>query len=476
MHECVSIVKDHRERYPAIDLHFAQSAPLTAPVSLTLPDNGIRLLFDGPDQRLRLIEVLDFGKIRLTYKGSDLVRAREHGSTDGAGPAFRRIYQMFEASYPGEYHSPQGYSTTGAYALSWTGIAFTFSVQHSAWAPNKDHITLLGSHATSPAQQMAVFEGSSWPEARKDLFIAVPSGPRLSAIATRPKDNLPTEIEVANIHPNGSIELIRRNPTLPCWIILNETTPQDLITELGPPDTRYKREDRLGTPESKAHGRTGSMSQAMSNGRVGSQPSSLSSTGTETFDADFDSGDAEDDVAERSVRQKFWCYFNHGMDILVGPPTSDLSTWSTSAALSTTNASPHTHLVVTKVILHGNVPGSYAFNRHRRLRWVINLSPDSGSASESLTSESNFEHSLKPALMQAFSNVWSPSEMARGKVVNRTWGANPSDSTFFLPDAGEELVEGNGSEQWLGNTRLYSFPGIVVEVLESGCVSGLTVY
>lgn len=96
--------------------------------------------------------------------------------------------------------------------------------------------------------------------------------------------------------------------------------------------------------------------------------------------------------------------------------------------------------------------------------------------------------------------------MRRGKVVNRTWGSagSASSSGFFLPDAEQDLVEsgtttgtqrhvvGNGgavtvggaggdddgdgdSEGWLGNTRLYAFPGLVVEVGEQGAVVAITV-
>ena len=68
-------------------------------------------------------------------------------------------------------------------------------------------------------------------------------------------------------------------------------------------------------------------------------------------------------------------------------------------------------------------------------------------------------------------------ELGKGKVVNRTWGGSngPSDSSFFLPDADEDLGDGGASEQWLGNTKLFAFPGLVFEVLEAGGVSALTV-
>jgi len=468
LHEALCLVKADKHQYPAVDLHYSQSDPLATPVVVTLPENGLRLRFDGADQRLRLIEVLGFKKAKLVYKGSELVKTPSDGPIAASGPAFRRIYQLFGASYPGEYLPPKD-SAAGTYVLSWPGVAFTFPLQHSAWSAEKDHVAMLGSHAASAATHMAVFEGRSWPEARRDLFVKTPSGPRLSPLATRPKDSLPSEVEVLHVHGDGRVDIFRRGPAQPVCITLNETTPQDLITELGPPDVMYRREERAVASDQNARKRTGSTSRPLSNGRhTGSQPSSYSSTGTDTFDTDFDSGETDEDPAERAGREKFWCYFSHGMDILVGPPSDDASIGVDENARTPLSASPH--LVVTKVIIHGNVPGSYAFNRHRRLQWSLDLDTD-----QLLTSEHNFEARIKPSLLATFADTWPVSEMSAGKVVNRTWGADPSESSFFLPDAGEDLVEGgNGSEQWLGNTRLYAFPGLTFEVLENGAVSALT--
>lgn len=437
---------------------------MTTPVIVTLPHNGIRLRFDGIDQRLRLIELLDFTKTRLTYKGSELVKKQE----DGSSATFKRIYQLFGASYPGEYIAPKT-GRVGTYVLSWPGIAFNFPLQHSAWAPDKDHVSLLGSHAASPATRMAVFEGNSWPDARRPLFVKNPSGPRQPAISNQPRDALPSEVELAAVRGAGKISFLRRAPAAPLEITLNETTPQDLITELGPPDATHQRDQRA-LQEETSLARPRNNSRSLSNGRPhATPPSSYSSTGTDTFETDFDSGDAEDELAERVGRETFWCYFGHGMDILVGPPSEQASMEANGENLTPLSSSPH--LVVLKVVLHGNIPGSYAFNRHRRLRWTIELRD----ASSLLSSEHAFDD-IKPDLMQAFHNVWPESEMGRGKVVNRTWGADPSESSFFLPDAEKDLVEaGSGSEQWLGNTKLYSFPGLTFEVLTNGAISALTV-
>jgi hypothetical protein len=407
-----------------------------------------------------LIEVLDFGRAKVAFKGSELAK-------EGSTATFKRIYQLFGASYPGEYIAPKT-GRNGTYTLSWPGVAFTFPLQHAVWAPEKDHVALLGSHAASPATFMAVFEGNSWPEARSTLFTKAPSGPRTAAIASQPRDMLPTEVEMAQVLGKGSVSLLRRAPSAPFNIILGQTTPQDLLTELGPPDATHKR-DAQTFADQPLHGRPRSTSRsALNGGNHASPPSSYSSTGTDTFDTDFDSGDAEDDATERAGRESFWCYFSHGMDILVGPPSDLTSHQDKDLPLTPLAASPH--LAVLKITIHGNVPGSYAFNRHRRLRWRVQLP----TCSSEFNSENNFDE-VKPDLMEAFQGVWPESEMGRGKVINRTWGADPSDSSFFLPDAEQDLIEGVGSETFIDNSKLHNFPGLAFEVLSNGAISTLTV-
>lgn len=473
VHDILHIIKAN-ECFSQIDFIYDAKDPTISPMVVSLPQNGFRMRFDGPDQRLRLIEVTDFTMIRLSYKGSELLR-----DYDTKGPLFKRIYKLFGASYPGEYVPPKDGRGRGRYALSWAGIAFDFPLQHTAWAPEKDHVSMLGSSSAEPAVSLAIFEGDSWPEVRHTLFKKPVSGPRSSAMTTHPKDNLPTELEIAHVHGDGRVEFVRRPPAKPFTIMLNQTTVQDLVTELGAPDTTHKRSTDDHPKEQPVHHRTTSFT----NGRAhtGSLPSSYSSTGTDTFDADFDSGDAEEDPGDRATREVFWCYFNHGMDILVGPPREDNFT----VAHNSTPLGTSPHLVVLKIVIHGNVPGSYAFNRHRRLRWALALPSHPYIGTSSLNSETPFTSNisgsttLRDTLMHVFKDVWPESEMGRGKVVNRTWGGGGggmSDSSFFLPDAERELVEAGGSEQWLGNTKLFAFPGLGFEVLDSGAVAALTIY
>lgn len=476
LRDVLTVIKNDSMQYPAIDLYYSQSEPVTTPVIVTARENGLRLRFDGADQRLRLIEVMDFAKLRLAYKGSELIKG--HGDNPApARPVFKRVYSLFGPSYPGEYMPPKDGGLVGTYVLSWQGVALTFPIQDSAWSSEKDHVSMLGSHVASPATHLAVFEGQSWADARRDLFVRQPAGPRQSGTVKKAVDT-PAELELATVLGDGRVEFVRSQPDLPFTIVLNETIPQDLVTELGPPDAKHKRDDRSIVQEETT--RKSSMSRPICNGRThpGSAPSSYSSTGTDTFDTEFDNRNLEEDTADRAARDEWWCYFSHGLDILVGLPIESTDSVGTKP-LTPLSYSPH--MTVLKVVIHGNVPGSYAFNRHRRLRWSISLPSMPNISTPLINSEQQFDADMKPHLLEVFANGRLDSEMARGKVVNRSWsGSGPSDSSFFLlRDDEQDLEEAtaeSGSEEWLANSKLYAFPGLVFEVLENGAVSALTVY
>ncbi len=292
LYEILVRLKADPQTYPAIHLTYSASQPLHVPVVLELPANGFRLRFDGLEQRLRLVEVLDFTKARLAYRNNELVRSSQSSvagarpaaaaaataavsdtassgnSTGGGGPLFRQVYnRLFGPTFPGEYVPPPppppppppttttsgggaaGQNTQGTYILSYPGIAFSFPLQAWAWAPDKDFVSLLSSSAASPASALAVFSGTSWSEARQRLFSArsspIPRSPVLAAGRTTNHHHHAgsDEIDLVKVHGDGQLELIRRSGK-PVWIILGQTAPQDLVAELGPPDAIYRKNDR----------------------------------------------------------------------------------------------------------------------------------------------------------------------------------------------------------------------------------------
>ncbi|KAI5808573.1 hypothetical protein DFH27DRAFT_477318, partial [Peziza echinospora] len=440
--DVLSEIRANPTVYPSSTLAYDSNKPLSSPILLTLDMNGLRLRFDGADQRLRLIEVTSFHKSRLTYNGSELARA-------GQAPTFRFIYnKLFGPAYPGEYLPDQG-----CYILSYPGISFSFPVDTTQWKDDVDFVSMLSSSTAQPAASMAIFSGSSWAEARNTLFTKPPTNPRNPNVTSLSAKQSPAsdEVELARvIHGEGRVELIRRhNP--PFNIILGSTTPQDLIMELGPPTTVYHKNDhRLSIHRTQGPG-----------GALGTDDIELETDTTQSENGESD----DDDDADPNATDYFYNYYGHGLDVYI----------STASA-------GH---VATKVILHGNVPGSYAFNRYRRLKWEDigngnNNNPppsppstnNSASNSAMINSEMGFEDVYEKLKDRSAGTTQKPMLLNRGSD-------SPSSSVELLGgwDEAESGLRGtSAAEEAFGNTELYGFPGLIFEVLRNKAVSALTVF
>jgi hypothetical protein len=501
--EVLTTIKAEVKTFPRFQLYHDDLRPIISPIQLVLPDNGLRLQFDGPDQRLRLIEVLDFSKAKLVYKDVEVYRPVESqgGITLGpSGPTFRHIYdKLLGPTYGGEYIPPDTDNATakGIYNLSYPGIAFNFPVQNSAFSPKKDFISLLSSSATGPATSMAIFSGDSWQKARGTLFTATPPNPRAAALAGKGKEGGPDEIELVRVHGEGKIELVRRSSP-PFWIILSETTPQDLIMELGAPDSIYRKHDhRLSIHKDR---RT---SDASDNSTAGlATDDNLdsdhgSAIGTDDEDEWEDDEEAATEAQEREVAaaEHFYNYYHHGFDILISQPTQISPPSPTSERREgdlhedgELSAQPLNHLTATKIMFHGNIPGSYQFNRHRRSRWALDHVPTE-QYRETLNSETSFGD-ISGRLREVFKPYYENEEeerlQQRGMALNRGWGDSPGSSCELLggwedgsgkkskfANAGSGTFDGDGN---VGHVELFGFPGMIFEVLKNGAVSSLTVY
>lgn len=447
---------------------------------LTLPDNGFRLRFDGLDQRLRLVEVLDFTRTPLTYKDHDIVKLPAAATSDASskGPTFRQVYsRLFGPSYPGEYIPPadKNSSQYGTYVLSYPGIAFSFPLKHSAWSKESDFVSLLSSSAALPATSMAVFQGSSWQASRNSLYTQPPQYPRSTALQGRNKEAAPDEIDLARIHNAGQIELLRRNSAA-FWIKLGETSPQDLVAELGPPDAIYRKNDRRISIHGAMETNT---SRTMSPNYRSDQGDSDIPSNDESETDDYSNLKA----GSRSVGPEcFYNYFHHGFDAFVSYASADSPALQNSHAPEEENNSPPCpQLVVTKLIFHGNIPGSYPFNRHRRSRWIIDTDVTAYGA---VTSEMCFDEIssiLKKASRGSYLDDADEQNSQRGMVLNRGWGDSPESSVELLGGMEDSFRPSRnrsftGGEERLGNTELYGFPGLLFEVLKNGAVSCLTIY
>lgn len=487
LHDVLTRLKAEPQRFPKLDVLYSPDRPVTEPVCIALPQNGIRLRFDGPEQRLRLIEVNDFTKNHITFNDRDLVKPANGTSAPGSprpgessiGPTFRHIYhRLLGPTYAGEFIPPSGGQDTGTYVLSYPGVAFNFSLAASAYSPNKDVVTLLASASSQVATSMAVFSGDSWAEARPTLWTEVLPSIKSTTVIPRGKDTYPDEISLIRLHGGGKLELFRKWTSNSFWINLGETTPQDVLMELGPPNAIYRKNDQKMVIHKM---RTASHSRTRSSAADANRPDDLTDTdqsSMHTASDDSDNEDAvEDHISGNSTGECFYNYFYLGFDILIStgvspsqPPPGGKGTPGAAIDNGIKTHSPD-RLVATKVVLHGNIPGSYEFNRHRRCRWEI------GYVDEHVHSETKFEQ-IEDSMNEAWQGLYPRSESQprqRGMVLNRGWGDSPGSSCEFLggwEESGARRAETNGDS----TTTLYGFPGMVFEVLKNGYVNTVTVF
>jgi hypothetical protein len=439
-----------------------------------------------------LIEVLDFQLSRLRYKETTVIFKQEDYPSL-TGPPFRHIYTKFGPTTPGEFLGKDG--EKGKYCISWPGISFWFPLQAPPNFSQKDwanSISDLSSNACSAAVSMAIFDGDSWPAARKNIFTADMSTDFARApVPHGRKEGVPAEVERAKVYDRGRIELVRRGDAPSFWINLSETTQQDLLTELGPPDSTVKKSSR----HTSAHNHRRTSSTATRTSIV--QDSSSSSANSETDDASAWSDEEEEDPDSAIASEKekedlgtWWNYYTHGLDILISIPTRISKRSPTSPESGSDSEDdvvlPRNHLTVTKVVIHGNVPGSYQFNRHRRLRWTLESYPSpKGDHTETLTSEMKFRD-IQGRLIEVFKSCYDDEaeerEQQQPMAINRDWGEGSSlgGSVELLggfEEGGKKMgVSAVRDDVNIGEVLVYGFPGLGFEVLRNGVVSLLQVW
>ncbi|KAL5349064.1 hypothetical protein ACLOAV_006490, partial [Pseudogymnoascus australis] len=127
----------------------------------------------------------------------------------------------------------------GVYHPSYPGIAFTFPAD-STWNPDKDYATMLALPQQSP-QHPWQFSAATAGSKRRKCSTTRCSRIHASHPASQRKDVYPDEIGLVNIFGEGKLRLDRAWVLSPFWLFLGQTTPQELVAELGPPDAIYRK-------------------------------------------------------------------------------------------------------------------------------------------------------------------------------------------------------------------------------------------
>lgn len=345
LHSVLGTLRAIPSSFPKIEVSYSQDSPLKYPVVVDLEVNGLRLQFDGREQTLRVIEVLEWGKMKITYKGAELGKQ--------GVLSFKTIYsKVFGPAYPGVYNKD-----LSVYILSYPGVAFTFTIPEDLDpfpASSDEFIKYLSGQSVPSCDSMAIFKGNSWPEARDELFkpsYLIPGWKHVPGTESPPASSsstsssppsstpVPIGIDYVSLDPPSNVcsFTFESHPrgTKNDDIEISKTTMQDVIMMLGPPSERlFKQDSRLSIHN----------------------PS------------DGDEGTKTD---------LFFNYFALGVDI----------------CFDTRVRNPP----VKKIIFHGNVPGSLPFQKYRRCRWRF----ADGVTSEQPFQEyaSDYTHTTNPMML-----------------------------------------------------------------------------
>ncbi|CDS07420.1 hypothetical protein LRAMOSA01369 [Lichtheimia ramosa] len=447
--DTIQYLRDRPQFFPSVELKYSQEDPVKFDFIIALPVNGIHLRFDGGLQRMKSIECFDPSKVKLVYQNSDVSSSRTI-------PTFLLIYKAFGPTYPGEFDSSQS-----IYTLKYPGISFMFPIpaRHKnlyATSSGKYHVTndvylpLEFPDGTTPiASRVCLFStsGTSWKKA------TVP--PLSKVIAENNASNRAygkpgrREVEEVKAQPNRGVILTfpthddSSNSTISnqVEILLHVTRPQDILADLGKPSrVFYKEEDKM-----KIHSVTddGAM--------LGGATDDDAENGERIVRA---SGPDEDekDVSTVDPTDYFFNFFHLGLDVLM-------------------DGTLH---VCKKIVLHGNIPGHYDFQRYKRCPFKIHFPeyPNEANGKDALV---DVEDGSLPG------NVVTADMKIDTMKKRIPWDSKNTVTVGASPEAGRPkpviLTRGSSEQNPFGSTYLTGYDeGVVMEVMKNGHVPTVVLF
>uniref|UniRef100_A0A671RX84 UPF0183 protein C16orf70 n=1 Tax=Sinocyclocheilus anshuiensis TaxID=1608454 RepID=A0A671RX84_9TELE len=121
--QAISILQKHCRIIKNVQVLYSEQMPLSHDLILNLTQDGIKLLFDACNQRLKVIEVYDLSKVKLKYCGV-------HFNSQAIAPTIEQIDQSFGATHPGVYNAAEQ-----LFHLNFRGLSFSFQLDSWSEAP-----------------------------------------------------------------------------------------------------------------------------------------------------------------------------------------------------------------------------------------------------------------------------------------------------------------------------------------------------
>ncbi|RCH81945.1 hypothetical protein CU098_005605, partial [Rhizopus stolonifer] len=368
--DTIQLLSDKPQFFPSVELKYSQESPLEYDFIIALPANGLNLRYDGSFQRLKSVECYDPSKVKLVYQNSDVSSSRTI-------PTFLLIYKSFGPTYPGEFDAH-----LSIYTLKYPGLAFTFPIptRHQSLYTSSTDLPLEFPDGTTPiASKVILYSNSNtWQQAtvpplskviaefngsnsikygklgKREVEHVIAKPTKGITLRFPAYGNMDTELQRENNNINNNNNNSNNNMSnnnIPSsnpivyhsiFIGLHETTAQDILADLGKPSKIfYKEEDKMKIHSVMTHESSNSNKQQQQQQQQQQQHPIESKISNDIVNAN---DDKDKDPSVVQPTDYFFNYFHLGIDILM------------DGALH----------ICKKIVLHGNVPGHYDFQRYKR--------------------------------------------------------------------------------------------------------------
>ncbi|KAH9372862.1 phagosome assembly factor 1 isoform X2 [Haemaphysalis longicornis] len=155
--QVVHILQQQFRVIKGVQIIYNEQCPLDSDLVILLSEDGVRLSFDSSSQRLKVIEVTDMSKVKLTYCGSTFCSPE-------VLPTRQQIDDCFGATHPGEYDASQQ-----MFVLHFRGLSFSFLADSKCKLDAALGSSPPGqlSNGSSPlVSRMAIYYGNSLADTR----------------------------------------------------------------------------------------------------------------------------------------------------------------------------------------------------------------------------------------------------------------------------------------------------------------------
>ncbi|KAK6480139.1 UPF0183 protein C16orf70-like protein isoform X1 [Huso huso] len=152
--QAIAILQKHCRIIRNVQVLYSEQTPLCHDLILNLTQDGIKLLFDACNQRLKVIEVYDLSKVKLKYCGV-------HFNSQAIAPTIEQIDQSFGATHPGVYNAAEQ-----LFHLNFRGLSFSFQLdswnEAPKYEPNFAHgLASLQIPHGATVKRMYIYTGNS---------------------------------------------------------------------------------------------------------------------------------------------------------------------------------------------------------------------------------------------------------------------------------------------------------------------------